>query len=307
MRGLAKYFIHPEDSAALQQLESIPLFPECVKAFLKLFPERSLHGLNMAEKIRLGPQQLPEIYRYLPRAVEELGIDEPEFYLEMNPGPNAYTMGDSQIGVTVTSGLLQLMDENEVQAVIAHECGHIACRHTLYRTMARLLARFGTQILGPLAALASPVQIALAYWARRSELSADRAGAFVMRSPQPMMDAMVRLAGGPKSITSNVNFKLYMEQTQAYDKLLESTWDKVLQGFAVMQRDHPLNSVRCRELNNWCGSDEFQRLMRGLSEQPSGHWCPTCGTAAQVDWKYCRGCGKPLVNPSENASVEKLP
>jgi len=53
MKGLAKYFIHPEDRAALEQLESIPLFPECVKAFLKFFPERSVHGLNMAEKIRL--------------------------------------------------------------------------------------------------------------------------------------------------------------------------------------------------------------------------------------------------------------
>lgn len=303
----SKYFVHPEDSAALQQLESIPLFPECVKAYLKIFPERLLHGLNMAEKIRLGPQQLPEIYRYLPKAVEALGIDEPEFYLEMNPSPNAYTMGDSQIGVTVTSGLLQLMDENEVQAVIAHECGHIACRHTLYRTMAQLLTKFGTQILGPLAALAAPVQIALSYWTRRSELSADRAAAFMLRSPQPMMDAMVRLAGGPKSITSNVNFKLYMEQTQAYDKLLETKWDKVLQGFAVMHRDHPLNSVRCRELHNWCDSEDYRFLIRELEEQPPRCWCPTCGSLVQNDWKFCRGCGKLLSNPSNPSASENAP
>lgn len=304
MKGLAKYFIHPEDRAALEQLESIPLFPECVKAFLKFFPERSVHGLNMAEKIRLGPRQLPEIYRFLPPTVEALGIDAPEFYLEMNPVPNAYTMGDSQIAVTVTSGLLELMDEAEVHAVIAHECGHIACRHTLYRTMAQLLTRFGISILGPLAALASPVQIALTYWSRRSELSADRAGAFVMRSARPMMDAMIRLAGGPKSITGNVNFDLYMQQTQAYDQLLESSWDKLLQGFAILQRDHPLNAVRCRELKKWTDSEEFQRLLQGLEQQPVGCRCPRCGAAVQVEWKYCRECGNAVANATQATSPE---
>jgi Zn-dependent protease with chaperone function len=307
MRGQSKYFVHPEDQAALEQLEAIPLFPECVKAFLKFFPERSLHGLNMAEKIRLGPRQLPDIYRHLPVAVDALNIDEPEFYLEMNPIPNAYTMGDSQIAVTVTSGLLEMMNPEEVQAVIAHECGHIACRHTLYRTMARLLARFGTQILGPLAALSAPVQIALAYWTRRSELSADRAGAFVMRSPRPMMDAMIRLAGGSRTLTGSINFELYMEQTQEYDKLLESTWDKVLQGLAVMQRDHPLNSVRCRELHHWCGGDEFQRLLQGLDQQAVRGRCPTCGRAVEDDWKFCRGCGKPIALDFNRSLPENRP
>ncbi len=304
MGNRTKYFVHPEDSAALQQLESIPLFPECVKAFLKMFPERLIHGLNMAEKIRLSPQQLPEIYKHLPPAVEALGIAEPEFYLEMNPAPNAYTMGDSQISVTVTSGLLELMDEDEVQAVVAHECGHIACRHTLYRTMAQLLTQFGAQILGPLALLSAPVQIGLAYWARRSEFSADRAGAFVMRSPLPMMEAMVRLAGGPKSITGNLNFSLYMQQTQAFDKLLESTWDKLLQGWAVMQRDHPLNSVRCRELAKWCEGEEFKQLLQNLKDQPERERCSSCGTAVNAQWKFCEGCGRNLAQSNDRALLE---
>jgi Zn-dependent protease with chaperone function len=153
---LAKYLIHPEDKAALDQLESIPLFPQCVKAFLNIGPERLIRGRNMSQKVLLGPRQLPEIYRYLPPAVDALQIEEPEFYLEMSPMPNAYTMGDTTISITVTSGLLEMMEEDEIQAVIAHECGHIACRHTLYHMMASMLVQFGTQIFGPLAALAAP-------------------------------------------------------------------------------------------------------------------------------------------------------
>jgi len=168
-------FTHPEDRAALDKLRAIPLFPACVKAFMKFMPERQLHGLNMAQKIRLTPRQLPKIYRHLPPACKALEIEEPEFYLELDPQPNAYTYGDKRVFVTVTSGLIDALEDDEIYAVIAHECGHIACQHVMYRTMTSFLIRLGERIFGPLSVLSIPVQVALLYWFRRSELSADRA------------------------------------------------------------------------------------------------------------------------------------
>ena len=78
-------FIHPEDAAALQQLESIPGFPLLVKKILALGLEQLQYGINMASTIRLSSKQLPEIYKHLPPICQRLGIEEPEFYLEMNP------------------------------------------------------------------------------------------------------------------------------------------------------------------------------------------------------------------------------
>jgi Zn-dependent protease with chaperone function len=202
LNGSPRDFIHPEDQAALDNLRSIPLFAECLQAFMKLVPERLLHGLNMAQKIRLGPEQLPDLYRYLPVACEALSISQPEFYLEMDPLPNAYTYGDKQPCITITSGLVEHLEEREIQTVVAHECGHIACQHTLYHTMAALLAMVGPAIFGPLAALSLPVQLGLRYWARRSELSADRAAAAVMGGAQPVVDSFIRLAGSPARSTS---------------------------------------------------------------------------------------------------------
>lgn len=116
-------FIHPEDRAALENLRVTPLFPASVKAFMKVMPERLLHGIDMADKIRLGPDQLPEIYGHLPPICVALRIAEPEFYLEMNPTPNAYTYGDTLVFLTVTSGLVEYLEEDELKAVLAHECG----------------------------------------------------------------------------------------------------------------------------------------------------------------------------------------
>ena len=132
-------FIHPEDAAALRQLESIPGFPALVRKVMSLGLEPLRYGMNMATNIRLSPTQLPELYHHLPPICEKLGIDEPEFYLQMDPMPNAWTFGDTRIFITITSGLVEMMDNEELDAVIAHECGHILCRHVLYHNMAQYL------------------------------------------------------------------------------------------------------------------------------------------------------------------------
>lgn len=253
-------FTHPYDRAALAKLQSVPLFPSCVQAFMKLVPERMLHGLNMANKVRLSTRQLPSIYRHLPPVCAELNITEPELYLEMNPYPNAYTYGDKRVFITVTSGLVESLSPRELRVVMAHECGHIACHHVLYHTMARTLISMGASVFGPLAALSLPVQMALLYWLRCSELSADRAAAYEAGGAKPVIEVMARLAGGPRSVTSNLDLDLYAQQAEAYGKLLDSKWDQLLQGLVVMSQQHPFLAVRANEIRNWCEGPEFAAL-----------------------------------------------
>ena len=297
MPVLPESYMHPEDERALANLRSIPLFTQCMQAFMKFMPERIMRGMSMAQKVRLGPDQLPDIYRYLPPACEKLGIPEPEFFLEMNPQPNAYTFGDQTVFITVTSGLIEAMEDREIQAVIAHECGHIACHHVLYHSMATMLLQIGASIFGPVAAVSMPVQLGLLYWMRRSELSADRASAVVMEGADEVVNVLTRLAGGPRSITDKINIKLYIEQANEYDRLHESQWDHLLMGFQVMGQDHPLTAVRAREILQWCSGDDFTRLMRAeqdiVNTPVSGNAkkCLYCGYILQVDWVFCRQCG----------------
>ena len=304
MRIPPREYVHPQDQAALENLKSIPLFSQCLKAFMKMGIERFVHGLSMAQKIRLSPEQLPDIYRFLPPACEALGIHEPEFYLEMNPFPNAYTQGDTQVLITVTSGLVEMLEDDEIQAVVAHECGHIACHHVLYHTMAQLLLQFGSQVFGLLAPVSMPVQLALLHWMRRSELSCDRAAAVAVKSTRSVAETMIRLAGGPKSITANVNLDLYLKQAASYDRLLESNWDKFLQGVAVMNMDHPFLAVRAREITRWGESERFRRILNAL-EADNGPKCPECAKPVHSEWQFCNHCGRPLSTSDVPASLEK--
>ena len=133
-------FIHPEDAAALNALKSIPILSTVVKKVMDIGAEQLQTGLNMASKVKLSPTQLPRLYNILPPICERLEIKEPDFYLEMNPAPNAYAFGDTQTAITVTSALVDMMSEDELIGVVAHECGHIACRHMLYHTLAQIIA-----------------------------------------------------------------------------------------------------------------------------------------------------------------------
>jgi Zn-dependent protease with chaperone function len=132
-------FIHPEDETARRRLEAVPGFRTAVKWLMGIGVETLCHGLFMAEKIRLSSTQLPELYNHLPPICQRFGIAEPEFYLEAGP-PNAYTLGDTHTFLVITSGLLShVKNDDELIAVLAHECGHILCRHVLYKTMASMM------------------------------------------------------------------------------------------------------------------------------------------------------------------------
>ncbi len=286
-------FIHPEDAAALRQLESIPGFPALAKKILELGYEKLMYGLNMASAIRLSETQLPELYRHLPPICEKLGITEPEFYLRMDPNPNAYTSGDTRIFIVVTSGLVEMMDDEELDAVLAHECGHILCRHVVYNMVVQYL-QYGLDALGILGSIAKPVEYALLYWSRKAELSCDRCGS-IITTPDVVARTMARLAGGPQSITRHLNMEEWARQADRYDEIQnDGLWNKALQLSVIIGQDHPFSAVRVREILKWGRSAQYRQLMEGLQAAASGKHCPHCGRSVCTDWNFCKYCGTKL-------------
>lgn len=286
-------FIHPEDAAALRQLESIPGFPALVKKIMALGLEQMQYGVNMATAIRLSSTQLPQLYKHLPPICEKLGITEPEFYLQMDPIPNAWTFGDTKIYITITSGLVELLDDEELDAVIAHECGHILCRHVLYHSIAQYILS-GADAMGILGSLTIPIQYAILYWYRKSELSCDRC-ASIITSPEIVARSMARLSGGPKSITSNLNMQEWALQADQYDKIKnDGLWNKALQLSVIISQSHPFSAVRVREILKWGENPQYKNLMQNLKAEASSKKCPKCNRMVCVDWAYCKYCGAKL-------------
>ena len=287
-----KDFMHPLDEAARAHLEALPGFQKVLEWYMEIGLERLTHGLSMANCIRLSPTQLPEIYNRLPPICQKFGINEPEFYLTMNPTPNAWTTGDNQTFLTITSGLVELLKTEELDAVIAHECGHIICRHVLYHSMGRTLANWSAYI--PLAkTLMQPIIQGLFYWMRKSELSADRASCVFYGNTDVTTHALIRLAGGPASITEKINFEEYAKQAEGYDEHLKSTWNKFLQNLSIMDQDHPYWAVRVNELLKWEKTEEFKNLKHNMRTKRKFQ-CFRCGRLIDASSNFCTYCGEKL-------------
>ncbi|MBR6585869.1 MAG: M48 family metalloprotease [Kiritimatiellae bacterium] len=288
-------FIHPEDEMAMRNLEGVPGFDTVARFILEHFTENLLHGLYMAQMVRISPTQLPEIYNLLPPICGKFGIDLPELYLTMDPAPNAWTIGDKRKFIVLTSGLLDhITNKKELQSIIAHECGHILCRHVFYNTVAILLVNFG-ESLGFGQVVLAPILLAIKYWQRRSELSADRASTVYIGGPDVPCRALLRICGGPDNLTKNINLQEYAEQAKAYDELLaNSKWNKLLQNMAVMNADHPFAAVRIREILSWTASPQFDRLKDAMARAAVEPRCPKCGKRVTAKAKFCRYCGNNL-------------
>jgi Zn-dependent protease with chaperone function len=75
--------------------------------------------------------------------MQKIGIEMPELYLELNRDPNAYTYGTEKFTLVINSGLIECLQDDEIYAVLAHECGHIACKHGLYHTIGGMVLQGG--------------------------------------------------------------------------------------------------------------------------------------------------------------------
>lgn len=261
-----KPFIHPEDRDALNKLQAIPGLDTLMKKFMQSVTEDMMHGINMASKIKLGPSQLPDLYAILKDTCETLQIPEPEMFLEMDPIPNAYTYGDTKPFVVVNSGIIDLLSKEELRAVIAHECGHILCRHVLYHSLASLLVSAGGGIGGlfGLGIISEPLQWALMYWVRRSEFSADRVAAYVTNDADVVARTMMRLAGGGTRITERVDMEQFVKQAADYQKFMkDSGKSKFLQNWMIKDVSHPYPAVRAAEVKKWFAKSMTKLLPAG--------------------------------------------
>ena len=186
-----------------------------------------------------------------------------------------------------------MMDDEELDAVIAHECGHILCRHVVYNMVAQYL-KMGLDALGILGAIAKPVEYALLYWSRKAELSCDRCGSIVT-SPEVVARTMGRLAGGPKSITNKLNMQEWAKQADQYDEIRnDGLWNKTLQLAVIIGQDHPFSAVRVREILKWGQSLQYKNLKQNLKAESSGKRCHKCKRSVCLDWGYCKHCGAKL-------------
>ena len=186
--------------------------------------------LKMTGAQPVDPSQAPELYRMTEQLVQRAGLPMPKLYLINDPSPNAFATGrdPNHAVVAVNTGLMNLLSPREVEAVVAHELGHVAKRDTLTMAIVATLAgalmvmvqiaRFGALfgiggdsrdgnnvftmlaliIVGPIAAMM--VQSAIS---RAREFEADAYAAHLTGSPDGLIHGLQKLERGAAQIPTH--------------------------------------------------------------------------------------------------------
>lgn len=125
-------------------LQTALLFAVAMNFFSYFFSEKI--ALMSSGAIRVSPTENPQIYYRLAPIVQRLcqrmGIPEPKLWVIPERSPNAFATGRNphHASVAVTAGLLEIMDDDELAGVIAHELGHIRNRDILISSIAATIA-----------------------------------------------------------------------------------------------------------------------------------------------------------------------
>jgi Zn-dependent protease with chaperone function len=254
---------HPADQGALVALRKLKGFDTVVKLMSGLINERAVRLLYLGSAIRADERSFPQLHRSLNEAASVLDAETvPELYVQADPTFNAMTIGLERPIIVVNSGLVDLLDEEELRFVLAHELGHALSGHAVYRTiLLRLLSMSGVLNTIPLGGLGLRMIIAaLMEWVRKSELSADRAGLLATQDPAVGYRALMKLAGGGH--LEDLDQTSFFEQGAEYDGAVDIR-DSVLKLLLLERRSHPMTVSRASELRRWVDSGAYTAILAG--------------------------------------------
>lgn len=196
-------------------------------------------------------------------ACEILDLEPPQLYVQQNPTPNAYTfaMRGKQPFVVLHTSLIEMLTPEEIQAVIAHELGHLKCEHGVYLTMVNVLVLAANMLPPWGTVLAQSLQDQMLQWVRCAEFSCDRAALLAIQDPKVVMSVLMKLAGGSPTLSPQLNLDAFIDQAKAYDSIGADSLGEMLQQAQTAQLTHPVPVIRAREIDRWASSVEYQKIL----------------------------------------------
>jgi len=259
----SRAYEHPADRSALVALRKLTGFDVLFRRLASLFSDRSLRLVYLASSVRASQEQFPGLYQLLLDGAAVLDLPEvPELFISQDPIPNAMALGSDKPFIVVTTGLVDLLDTEEMRFVIGHELGHVLSGHAVYRTMLLTITEFATRLAWFAIAYIGLRAFALALeeWFRKSELSCDRAGVLAGQDPTAARRALMKIAGGSRM--SELSHDEFLRQAQEYDAVPDLR-ESILKLLQLLGTRHPFAVVRFAELDRWVSEGEYESILEG--------------------------------------------
>ena len=266
-------FKHPLDQQAEQALRSVPGFDLLAKSFSEYLYERPQQILLMGNDLKVGPRQYATLYGIYRQCLRDLDMSpEPNLYVSQNPSANAYSLGSEHPYIVFNTALLDLLDEEEIRVILAHELGHLKCDHSILIQMSFWVMGAANFLGGITLGLGKAITTGLVYafyeWRRKAELSADRAALLVTDDLNLVLRTLMKCAGGSQKYLHECNLEEFIRQGEAYRQLDQDNLNQIYK-FLIYNGGngsfltHPFSVERVHYLQEWFNSESYRQIRRG--------------------------------------------
>jgi heat shock protein HtpX len=229
-------------------------------------------AVKAARAVPISEQEAPDLYATVRKLTARAGMPMPKIYMSPAQQPNAFATGRNphHAAVAVTQGLMQVVDQDELEGVLAHELSHVRHRDILITSVAatvamgitfaarmamwgamfggggngrnrneNMLGMLAMMILAPLAA--TVLQMALS---RSREFDADRGGAELLGTGEPLARALTKIEAYAKQVPMDV------DPAHATAYIINPLTGRKMQ-FKNLFMTHPPTDERIRRLHEY--------------------------------------------------------
>lgn len=257
-------YAYGSDYALRQKIRNMPgIYPFFKAATEYIVP--MYRQMENAQCIKVTPKQFPKLYEITEFCAETLGIGIPTVFVDTGVSFADYTINacayctdDSNPLIAITSAAVERLNDDELMAIMAHECGHIHNNHVIYNQIVNTLIN-GTINLGLnsgmrvpsglLQLLTDSISTALLAWSRAAEVTADRAACICCGGAEA--DITLRMKSMAGGVWNQKEYNLE-EVLKQYDDM--GTMMKYIE---MVNSTHPLSVRRILANQEFVKSEVF--------------------------------------------------
>ncbi len=272
-------FLWAQDGQAMSKLQSLPGLGSVVRMVSdkvgRPWIESTFNG------IRLGPRQLPDVWRLAVLAARMLGLPKmPDVYVAGDQMWNTYTFGtETSSFVVLGTAILNNFVDDELLFVLAREMGHCRAGHALWKTVTRFIAGDVSvhsgllsdgllNALHPTRLIQGALDLPLMAWARQKEITADRAGLLAVGDEALARRVLLAWSVRSARLLQQINIEEWMKQEDASDDQMTRVSEMTTSSSMYTTRRLRLLGEAARETNLMHWSESIQPMRKKLTPAP---------------------------------------
>jgi hypothetical protein len=266
---------HPFDARALRALEGNSALALTISKLNQYGIERVIRVQYTGSNIRATQRSFGEASDALAETCRILDLPAvPVLYVEWRDQPEALSAGTERPIVVLTSGLLGLLNYEELLFALGHEIGHIKSRHVIYNQIAAVMPVVGEIVksatLGIGGLVSGGIQISLQHWQRMADFSADRSGMLACQDVEAAASALIKLGGLPTDLGHAIDVDGFLAQARELSGYDFETLDKLARVVSILWPHQSWTTMRASELIKWVDSGQYAAVLERRAAAEAG-------------------------------------